>query len=70
MKKADYSILAFTIAHEITKARQILADPKVSEPDSICAKGQLACGLNVAREFSALASVDKKAFLEACGIKP
>ncbi len=63
MRKADYTILAAIIAacHKAGK------DARLQDPQRF--DGYLAAIDAIARQFSARASVNKDAFLKACGIE-
>lgn len=69
MRKQDYAILAVAIKRQISDAQTVVRNPQSSLPDSDHASGQLAAARTIAREFAECASVDKSAFLRACGIE-
>ena len=68
MRKIDYNLLSLSIGQHLKLARVVANDSRASEHEQLCAKGAAAALFNVAHEFAASASVDKTAFLKACGI--
>jgi len=68
MRKIDYSLLSLIIGQRLKLARAVVNDSRASEHDRLCSKGASAALFNVAHEFAESASVDKTAFLKACGI--
>lgn len=71
MRKADYNILASVIREERAQARVVLANPDRSLPDDTTyARATLTTSRDIAQRFASLASVDRVAFLKACGIEP
>lgn len=73
MRKADYTILANTIRRHIASAYEAAANARSgSQPGAVPEfyEGK-AAGLEwLAECFAREASVDRDAFLRACGLKP
>lgn len=67
MRKIDYQHLAEAIRKEIESAKTWLSD--ADELNIACARGRAGAAERVAREFARTASVDRAAFLKACGIE-
>lgn len=59
MRKADYTLLASIIREEVDAYR---------EPENEAQEMRLSTATDIARAFASHASVDKAAFLKACGI--
>lgn len=59
MRKADYALLARLIANEVKSAEQ----------DAQHGIFKLALLARIAENFAAIASVNKHAFLKACGLE-
>lgn len=61
MRKADYQHLAAILARHYSEAMR-------ASPDPIAIARAQAC-IDIARDFVRIASVDKAAFLRACGLE-
>lgn len=68
MRKADYALLARTIAKRLQYARSMQNGALTEARREYAAGYVLACE-RIAREFAGSASVDPAAFLRACGIE-
>lgn len=66
MRKADYATLADIIRGERASAAQFLNG---TDEMRHRAEARMASTERVARDFASRASVDRAAFLEACGIE-
>jgi hypothetical protein len=68
MRKADYATLARLLRAELVSARVIQQDTKGHEAGA-CGSAVEVCMIRLAEGFADSASVDRTAFLKACGIK-
>lgn len=70
MRKADYAALAAIIKRERELSRAMGATKSATSYERHASAVSLALLRDVATSFSNVASVDRDAFLKACGIDP
>lgn len=69
MRKADYATLARTIARDITEYDRAIRDTNDDRLRMLASAGRTALR-NLAVDFARSASIDRAAWLRACGINP
>lgn len=72
MRKADYAALARILLAEMQGARSdISGNPSpAQQAERMYGMGRKAAANRIARNFAAVASVNRAEFLKACGIDP